>query len=242
MNNNYQPPANFPGPQDPQSKYPHLPPAQPNQAFPSQQNPANMPPSQNNQGYALQNQYAIGRANHIELDPRTQLSYKISQIEKSLDNGCFFCYKLWVWFVIIASFIGVFFSITELYKLVAYQSSEAIRDSFMLFGLPFILIWVIYQNYLVRKAMVEKDLNAAKKAMGSMILFSVVSTACLLYVIDSFPSYRRQQAMESLGLQIGLPIAIDVFGASKVQRALQEREELSKKLETHSVNVNVNSI
>jgi len=98
MNPSQSPPSQ--NPQENQTRYPQIP--------PSNTHPQTVPGNQSNKpGYVPPNQYGYahnkGANDASNPGQKTQISFKVKELEESLNKKFFFIYKLWVWFIIGAS-------------------------------------------------------------------------------------------------------------------------------------------
>jgi hypothetical protein len=254
--NPYQPPAQYPNPQNaypvlpqnPQSKYPQLPPINNHQNLPPQypQYPHQQPQipqgNQNNQQNPVpSNQYALIGANPIIPDSRTLLKNKIKDVEIILEKGIFW-YKFWFALMVFlggftTGYAGVAFGFTLIYD-GAYAFSY---NYFALFAV-ILGIWMIMQCLSQRKAIEKKDLVEAKKALSSIhwfAFFYFLYVMGIFIYVQSYYSYYSswfQRNYWTFIVSYVIPMWIHIAGARKVRNLLEKRDALALELDTRYAN------
>jgi len=229
----YQPPANFPDSQDPippqqtQPKlFPRLPPPGAKKQEPHKHLPIKVPVHQNDQ----ENARTLSEKKKVVFDPRTQLSYKIKEIDKSLDNGGWFCiYSTWVLCVIGVSCLA---ATSFTFMLIKFLSNSSMKDVVLALNFIFCFSFLAYQHWIEKRAMSEKDLGSAKRALILMIVSCIIFFVLSAFAaVESSPVHYRYEIFKTCVWTTGIPMAISTCGAYRVQSVLEEREDLSRKLD-----------
>jgi len=178
------------------------------------------------------NHFAFSQPYHQSLDQKAQTSFRIKEIDRDLDSGCFLVFKIWIWFLIVSSFLGVLYSLGFAFFLFILLASKVLNGWLFFMFLPICLIWLICQQFVQWNAMRKKSLDGANRALN-LVTFLLGFT--LLLISNSFFGTPEDRP---LTLYYSLPPAliilpINIYGAYKVQSKLRERDILSQKLEAY---------
>jgi len=197
------------------------------------------------QGYGQPPEYMV-----VPVDPeRRQLWTKIKDIEERLGNGWYFAYIVWLWIGIVGSVLGVFqLAMSFLVLLVisnferdigrGYQESGFINFLGFIFFLVQIswYVWSFQQCLVLKNAMNDKNLQAARRGLKSMIWFAVyyfvTFIAHTVFFYSILPENMKEKGVLSFVLQIylvcfAIGTYVHLYGAKKVIELLSERETLA---------------
>jgi len=197
------------------------------------------------QGYNQQPEYMM-----VPVDPeRRQLWTKIKNIEERLGNGWYFVYIVWLWFIIIGSILAVIQLVGSFLFYLIVSSFERERrngmyqesafTNFVEFISFFVQIswyvWSFQQSLVFKNAMNDKNLNAARRGLKSMIWLSgyylVTFIAHNVFLPSTFPKeFQDKGFLASFLIFFIILCAITTYlkfyGAKKIIELLAERETL----------------
>jgi len=203
------------------------------------------------QGYNQQPEYMM-----VPVDPeRRQLWTKIKNIEERLGNGWYFAYIVWLWLGIIGSVLGIvqlafaFLLVLILSSFERERGNEMYQESAFrnFLGLIFFFVqiswyvWSFQQCLVFKNAMNDKNLNAARRGLKSMIWFSVyyfvTFIAHNLFVYSVLPEKLQERGVLAFVLQVYIVLFaigtfVQLYGAKKVIELLSQRETLALEFNT----------
>jgi len=157
---------------------------------------------------------------------------KIREIEARLNSGWYKAYHIWLEFGIGLSGYG-----SLIYSMVLVCVSSYLWNNgdqllvFMMLILVTWCFWMLQQSIVMKNAMRDKNLEAARRGLKSMRLFAIYYFLTLLIMAGllwkmEFQS-RRTGFIELVGLfalAYPLPVFVQLYGATKVFKLLEMRE------------------
>jgi len=165
---------------------------------------------------------------------KTKLNDRIKEVETSLDKGCFYVYQIFILFLISSSLIFLLVSLFFVLTFFVMNGSDAIGEGLILLGLPIYFVWLICQQYIEYKAICDRDLTRAKKAV-ELLLYLMVFGFVFFLISLGVKSADREVLLSGFPGPVGF-MAISIFGACKVQRKLEERQLLIDNLKENGFN------
>jgi len=169
------------------------------------------------------------------------LKIRIREIEKILDSGWYWTYKLWLVGNLIFSLSGVPCLLALTIELIVYiddpQDQDTIKWVFLLTIWLTWCIWLGRQCLRVKNAMKYMSLEGTKSGFKSMRWFSVyhlVTLVAFLWLCDGF-RLERENSYLYIGFCVGLytiPTFLRLLGARKAINWLEKRKALVVELES----------
>jgi len=166
-------------------------------------------------------------------DARTELNYKIKDIENRLEKGGYLVFKIWVWIMIILTSLAKIGFILLLATLLFRNGTRVFYVNRIIIWLIISQIWLIISNLMVIKAITNRELSAAKKGLVLTILFAYFYVTVISFFSYGTSSSEREQTFDIFIAPIILPICFQMFGAFKVKDILEKRDALTRKLDTN---------
>jgi len=172
-------------------------------------------------------------------DPkRAKLKTKIKDVEERLSSGWYNAYNIWLEFSIGLACYG-----SLIYSLVlAFVSSYLWNNGerpifFMMLILVTWSFWLLQQSLVMKHAMRDKNLKAARRGLISIKISSIYYLLTLMVVAGLLWNmefrFRRAGLLELIGLcaiMYTLPMFVQLYGAKKVIGLLEMRENWVLKL------------
>jgi len=185
----------------------------------------------------------------IPVDPeRMGLGMKISDIEKRLDNGWYFVYKIYLYINIVVSVISILQLSVCLLVLPILEEDFKGAPAFFFTGILLFLGglygWVLHYSLIFKNAMSDKNLEGARRGMKLMIGNSVCSFVITIVLIGAAEFVKRglprdlqkeswvPYYVQAFVYLYALPTVLKLWGAKKVINLLAERETFVHELNT----------
>jgi len=247
--NPYQPPAQYPNPQntypvlqqEPQARYPQLPPIDKHQnthpQYPQYPQHPQVPQANQNsqQGYVPPSQYALMGANPVIPDSRTLLTKQMKDIDRLFEKGLLWV-KLWLNLMLFVSGLTVCYAFFGFGALIVFGKTSLAYNCFAGFAV-LLAIWLIMQCFSQKRAIEKKDLFEANKALSSIYWFAffyliyVVSFIVCLPTNSYYPQNWFQLYFWSFVLFYVLPVWVHIAGTRNVRNLLEKRDALALELD-----------
>jgi len=216
--------------QEAHSKYPQLPPINSNQP-PSTQyySPQYVAVGIPVRFYPRSCEYAA-----FEEDPRFPLHNKILDIENQLNKGWFLVYRIWLYLIVGACCLVCGEELINFVILLIYYEKDLLPAIILVMVTIGLCIWGIQQALVVKNAMNSKNLEAARRALRSMIWFAFYYFFSMMMFFVILELIRKEIVKESwilayvlafVGVYV-IPVSINVFGAGRVINLLEKRKAL----------------
>jgi len=171
---------------------------------------------------------------------------KVKDIDRSLTEGSFFAYELWIYITIILALSkGVFmcgWMSGAFYMRRKGGQTWIIAFSILLIFALYYIYWSVRQALLHKKAMKKKDPQIAAQAYNSVVRLSIhYFILCVIFFIVGtyvgFYRFKFTDSWEDLLFDIcypifqfvshyAIPVPITIYGSYKLKNVLEERRRL----------------